>query len=405
MKVLMLTSTLPRFAGDMQANFVREQADAWLAARPADRIAILAPHDPGAPFAEEFGPLDIHRFQYFYPASWQKLAYPAILPNIRANRLLMLQVPPFLVAEYRAAKALVRSREKDLVYAHWVMPQGVVAWLLKRNIGIPYILQNHSSDLSVFDKFGGMGRRLARKVMRDALHFFCVNRAQREFALSFFEGTERDEFAKRCTVLPMGMVLSQNGPAPSDRVHDIATIGRLSRKKGINFLISAGESLATRGVFPRIAIAGDGEDRSLLQSMVRNADVTFAGFLTGADKDRFFLQSKRFAFPAKASDGDVEGLPVSLLEALCRGLPVLASRDTNIEMLPEWPQLRDRTIFIEDPADLAALERSLEALLALEPKKAAETAAIVGRYRWERLIEEYLAPIEAALSGRGAAAV
>ena len=396
----MLTSTLPRFAGDMQANFVGEQADAWLEARPADKITILAPHDSAAFKSEDWGRLSIRRFRYFRPESWQRLAYPAILPNIRDNPLLALQVPGFLVSQYHAAARLARSDTIDLIYAHWVMPQGVVAWLLKRKFGIPYVLQNHSSDLSVFAKLGAMGRMLARSVMQDAMHFFCVNAAQREFALSFFEGVERDKFAARCTVLPMGMVLPQTGPALGDDAYDIATIGRLSRKKGINYLISACEALAMRGIRPRVAIAGDGEDRALLEALVARADVTFTGFLAGEDKDRFFLRSKHFAFPAKAADGDVEGLPVSLIEALCRGLPVLATRDTNIEMLPEWPQLRDRVVFVADPADPEAMERGLENLLTLDPVKASETAEIVGRYRWERLIEEYLAPIIRAFERR-----
>ena len=55
MRVLMLTSTLPRFDDDMQANFVGEQAAAWAEARPADEIFVLAPHDPLAAKRERVG--------------------------------------------------------------------------------------------------------------------------------------------------------------------------------------------------------------------------------------------------------------------------------------------------------------------------------------------------------------
>ncbi|MFZ9396475.1 MAG: glycosyltransferase, partial [Erythrobacter sp.] len=142
----MLTSTLPRFAGDMQANFVGEQAKAWSDARADALIHILAPHDQGAPLHEVHGRITIERFRYMLPESWQRLAYPAILPNIRRSPVVAMLLPGFLLAQLKAAARVARRKRVDLVYAHWIMPQGLVAWRLKRKLGIPYVLQNHSSD-------------------------------------------------------------------------------------------------------------------------------------------------------------------------------------------------------------------------------------------------------------------
>lgn len=391
----MLTSTLPRFSGDMQANFVGEQAQAWLRARPQDEITVLAPHHAGIARSEKVDGITIERFRYLLPEQWQRLAYPAIMPNIRRNPALALQILPFLLGEYRAAKHLVHRTCVDLVYAHWVMPQGPVAWRLKRRFGTPYVLQNHSSDLSAFLKLGSAGKALARTVLREAALFFCVNTTQRDIALGLFEGDEREQFARRIVVLPMGI----SGISPSHSKgsgFEIATIARLSKKKGLNYLIEAAEELAKRGIRPRIGIAGDGEDRSELQAMVRNADITFPGFLQGAEKSAFLGDAHSFAFPSRVTNGDVEGLPVALLEALCRGKPVLASRDTNIALLPEWPAIRDSVVFVEDPADIHALASGLERLLLADPARARAASEAVARYRWDRLIEEYLAALDRA---------
>ncbi|MGB3469652.1 MAG: glycosyltransferase [Erythrobacter sp.] len=396
MRILMLTSTLPRFPGDMQANFVGEQAEAWTGARPHDRITILAPGDPAANRLEERGAIQVERFRYFKPESLQKLAYPAILPNIRRNPTLVLQVPPFLWSQYRAAKKLVKRDNVDLIYAHWVMPQGLIAWLLKRATGRPYILQNHSSDLAVFEKLGALGKWLARRILREASHFFCVNSLQRSAAASLFEGIEREQFLAKCTVLPMGVVLPEL-KLDIQPEFDVATIGRLSAKKGIQHLIGAGERLAASDRRPVICIAGDGEEMESLKALTDRANIRFLGFLSAEKKDSFFDRTARFAFPAKEADGDVEGLPVSLLEALCRGMPVLASRDTNIELLPEWERLREHVIFVDDPANENAMDVALERLLNLPDTPSDELIEMMARYRWDRLIEDYLGPIERAL--------
>ncbi|MEP3050498.1 MAG: glycosyltransferase [Erythrobacter sp.] len=393
----MLTSTLPRFQGDMQANFVGEQAEAWLSARPDAQITILAPHDIKAPQREQRDRLTIERFSYMWPARAQTLAYPAIMPNIRRNPLIGLQVPGFLFAQARYAKKLMEKERFDCIYAHWVMPQGLVARWLSQRTGVPYILQTHSSDLSVLLKAGGAGRRLAQNLLRDASRFFCVNSGQLDIALGILPEADWGTFRSKSAVLPMGVADLTPAKSNSDGA-DIGTIGRLSRKKGLDFLIAAAEELAAQGERPRIAIAGDGEEAAALKAAVNHSAVEFSGFVSGAEKDAFLAACKRFAFPAKAADGDVEGLPVALLEALMRGQPVLASRDTNIELLPEWPQIKDDVVFVPDPEDIGALAQGLKILLARAPGSAKRSADIVGRYRWERLIEEYLAPIEAEIT-------
>lgn len=398
MRILMLTSTLPRFPGDMQADFVGEQANAWISARPKDRITILAPHDLTAKRLEERDAIRVERFRYMWPERLQRVAYPAILPNIRHSPALALQVPPFIWNQYRAVRKLVKRDRTDMLYAHWVMPQGLVAWQVKRKTGTPYILQNHSSDLTVFEKLGKLGKKLARQIIREANHFFCVNSLQRDAAASLFAASEREQFLAKCTVLPMGVEFPQP-KLDAQPEFDVATIGRLSAKKGIQYLIGAGERLAGKGNRPVIAIAGDGEEMASLKALADRADIRFLGFVSAKEKDAFFDRTARFAFPAKEADGDVEGLPVSLLEGLCRGIPVLASRDTNIELLPEWDRLREHVVFVDDPEDEAAMDVALGRLLALPGTPNGELIEIMARYRWNRLIEDYLEPLERSRVG------
>lgn len=399
MNVLFLTSTLPRFAGDQQAPFVLEQAAAWKKKHPRDRLIILAPSHADALCSEEVDGVEIVRFRYMRPAQLQTLAYPAILPNIRKNPARAIQLPTFLMAQYHTAKRLVHTLDIDLVYAHWVMPQGLVAHRLKRSTGTPYILQNHSSDLAVFSKFGRPGRYLARAILRHTEALFCVNSLQKDAALALMPGL-------RCHVLPMGVSLdlakiAAPVSAESNRFA-LGTISRLSKKKGIDHLITALEYLAQNGQHFPVGIAGGGEDAQSLAALPKKADITFSGFLSGADKLDFFNDCFAMAFPSVASAGDVEGLPVALLEALAAGKPVIASADTNIALLEEWPKISNHVELLADPSDTIAFATAIERLLKLEPAditlRSNELRRVIGRYRWDRLIEEYLALIREPLT-------
>ena len=403
LSILFLASTLPRFVDDRQAPFVLEQAQAWKASRPDDRVIILAPHDPAAARRESIGDVEIRRFQYFVPSRLQTLAYPAILPNLKRNPLRAVQIAPFLWAEYAAARRIVREEGVELVYAHWVMPQGVVARWLSRSTGVPYIVQNHSSDLSVFSKAGSLGRAAARAIIRDAQRMFCVNHRQKDDALGLFAASSRTRVAEKITVLPMGVGMDVTAVRPTKAGaasprYALATISRLSRKKGIDLLIAAAERMAENGRVVPIGIAGDGEDRDALTAMPRRANITFPGFLSGADKIDFFNDTRFMAFPSVSAGADVEGLPVALLEALCCGKIVIAGPDTNVAMLDEWEQISQGVILLNDPRNVDEFVTAIERLLDLDQMVLADRSEhlrkVLARYRWENLIGEYLAAIE-----------
>ncbi|MEM7472970.1 MAG: glycosyltransferase [Pseudomonadota bacterium] len=391
MNVLFLTSTLPRYAGDQQAPFVLEQAAAWKRARPSDHLYILAPHDRDASVTEQIHGVEIVRYPYMWPARFQTLAYPAILPNIRKRPVRALQLPAFLFAQYRAAKKMINTYEIDLVYAHWVMPQGLVARRLKQSTGTPYILQNHSSDLAVFRKFGSAGTKIAQKVLSGTDAFFCVNSDQKKAAEDILPDLNPH-------VLPMGVSLdiAQIPPvrSPDEARYVLGTVSRLSKKKGIDHLISTAELMTEKEQGFPVGIAGGGEDEIALKAMPQKADVTFPGFLSGPEKLQFFSDCFAMAFPSVSAEGDVEGLPVALLEALAAGKPVIASADTNIALLEEWPEIKNDVEWLADPANTEAFASAIERLMALSPDQVSERSdrlrQIVGRYNWDRLITEYL---------------
>ena len=129
--VLVLTSTFPRWKGDTTPSFVFELSNRL--ANKNRKMIVLAPGAPNASKKEKIENLEIHRFQYFPLPKLQKLAYGAgIIPNAKSSFLAKMQVPSFLASEFLSAKRLVNKYKPDILHAHWLIPQGILAVFLKK---------------------------------------------------------------------------------------------------------------------------------------------------------------------------------------------------------------------------------------------------------------------------------
>ena len=85
------------------------------------------------------------------------------------------------------------------------MPQGLVARCLHWQTGIPYVIHNHSSDLTVFSRFGAVGRAVACSIVRECRAIFFVNRKQMDYALSLFRTDDQIAIKRKVSTLPMGV--------------------------------------------------------------------------------------------------------------------------------------------------------------------------------------------------------
>jgi colanic acid/amylovoran biosynthesis glycosyltransferase len=125
---------------------------------------------------------------------------------------------------------------------------------------------------------------------------------------------------------------------PRDEPLRLLSVGRLVEKKGIAYALEA--VAAARREIPqlRYAIVGDGPLRQELQHLVSelNLDevVTFHGSLDSDRVRELMLTQHCLVVPSvTAGDGDMEGLPVVIMEAMALGVPVIASRHSGIPEL------------------------------------------------------------------------
>lgn len=122
----------------------------------------------------------------------------------------------------------------------------------------------------------------------------------------------------------------------------LVTVGRLVEKKGIPFALQAVAKLLQRHPQWKIhyTIIGEGEQESELRGLVSqlglHACVRLMGARTREEVRQWMLESDIFLLPSVTdSDGDQEGIPVSLMEAMATGMPILSTLHTGIPELVE----------------------------------------------------------------------
>jgi colanic acid/amylovoran biosynthesis glycosyltransferase len=146
-----------------------------------------------------------------------------------------------------------------------------------------------------------------------------------------------------------------NGRAPNR----LLAVGRLSQRKGFDYLIRAARILRDRGVDVIVEFVGDGEDRPMLQALAGQLGVAdrveFLGWQPFTGVREAMNQATILVHP---SDGLGDGLPNVVREAMALGAPVVAS---DVAGIPD--ALRDGCGVLVPPKNPAALAAAIEQLL------------------------------------------
>jgi len=233
------------------------------------------------------------------------------------------------------------KEQVELVHAADLAHSGVLAWLLKKFRGAPYIVFIYAEELNccLHDRrrfSGSILRRMYRRVLQDADGVIGVS----DYTLSLLAafGVEPSKGIKIVPmVMPPRPVQVQEiaamkaglGLAAGQRI--ILSLARLSERKGIDNLIRAVPLMLASVPDVRLVIAGRGTDEARLRALVvefkMEAAVVLAGFVPDTDKAVLYEVCDVFAMPHRElPDGDTEGCPTVFLEAGAHGKPVVGGR-------------------------------------------------------------------------------
>jgi len=191
---------------------------------------------------------------------------------------------------------------------------------LESHASVRSTTHRRAGERFVDEEAGTLVRRAIRHVFTGAVRVVVLSGEWREWVTQTMPGT-RVLVIPNCVRLPALPARRRQGEA-GETV--LLFMGRIGRRKGIYDLLHALSILRReRGVAFRLQVGGDGEverARDLAERLGIGKAVCFKGWLRGQAKDEAFREADLYVLPSYN-----EGLPMSVLEAMSFGLPVVTT--------------------------------------------------------------------------------
>jgi glycosyltransferase involved in cell wall biosynthesis len=362
---LSLTSSYPRFRGDPTAPFIESIVTHIARQGPEVHLVLPEHREWRRPAVDDR--VHFHTYRYSPLRSWTPWGYSQSLEaGVKLHRSLYGLAPFVFYSARRTCLALARRVRFDVVHAHWLMPNGVIAAAVSERIGLPLVISLHGSDISVSERsrwLGAMARRcFARAAAVTAPSEDLLERARGLGATGILE------------VIPYGADADalRSGEHEAQQVRDrlelgtedvlVLGLGRLVHWKGFEFLIDAIGRLQGQAPDVRLVIGGDGDLASELERRAERLDlgqrVSFVGMLMRDEVAAYLAAADIVAVPSVHFRGYVDGLPNVALEAMAAGKPLVATR---VGGLPQVVRDGENGLLVEERDD----EALAEAILAL----------------------------------------
>ncbi|MFC2023132.1 glycosyltransferase family 4 protein [Chloroflexota bacterium] len=261
----------------------------------------------------------------------------------------------FCEAVYLAEE--MRDQQIKHIHAHFCINAATIALVASRLLDISFSFTAHNILFT--------DRVILKEKIRAASFVVAISHFTREFLMRLVCD---DPVGHKIHVVHCGIspdAFAPLDPKPANDIPTLLFVGQLCERKGASVLVEACKILVERGVHFRCVIVGEGPQKALVEDLVeQNAlqeEIELAGTVFQERIQAYFQRADVFVLPClTAGNGDVDGVPVSLMEAMAVEVAAVSTRVSGIPELIE-DGVSGLLVPEQDPLALAdALQRALE---------------------------------------------
>jgi colanic acid/amylovoran biosynthesis glycosyltransferase len=279
---------------------------------------------------------------------------------------------------------LAEEQALQHLHASFSSLPATAAWIMSRLTELPYSFAARAVD--IFGATPQLKNAMLAEKLRAASFVVTIHEYGRRYLLDSYG----QHYADKISVIHSSVDTKKLHPRSRDEEQEarqvrILSVGRLIEKKGIPYLIQACGYLAKKGYHFRCDIVGEGRTEGALRALIDREGLQDVVFLR-----RWMAQEKLvdlyddvdiFVSPSVvAKNGDRDGIPVALMEALAMEKPAISTRVSGIpELIVEG-----ETGLLVEQRDAVALAEAMERLI-LNPN----LRASLGKRGRQRVMEQF----------------
>jgi len=266
----------------------------------------------------------------------------------------------------------LRKIKPDIVHAQSLI-SGMPALLSNRLLKIPYVIYGRGSDVYLPDWFTKL---TAKGILKNASAVIALTEHMKDAMQAIY--------SRDVIIVPNGINLNEiaereaEGGNPGKK---ILFVGRLHPVKGVQYLLGAMSIVHQELPEAKLILVGDGEEREYLESLTDSLGirecVEFAGRVPHERVQDYMNLAEVFVLPSLS-----EGFPVTILEAMACGLPIVATRVGGVPDIIE-DGANGYLINTKNPEQIAEAllrvlqDEELQKIMSNNNRKSAE------KYRWD----------------------
>jgi len=279
--------------------------------------------------------------------------YRAALRHVASASISDRSIEPWkrlLQAGYLALQ--LKQSDVERLHAHFAHGSTHVAMLASMLTGLPFSFSAHARDI-----YNNASPRLLQEKIQAADLVVTCTRANQQHLQSMVPQQD----AGKIELAYHGVDLAKFAPDEAARIEEpplVLSVGRLVEKKGLANLVQACRALNEKDISFRCEIVGEGPERPRLEMLIRALGLERIVSLTGVCTQEELVERYRgasvFALPCNVlANGDRDGIPNVLIEAMACGLPLVS---TPVSGIPELIESGQSGLLVPpgNPVELAA---------------------------------------------------
>lgn len=325
-----LTHNYPRFPGDFSGTFVEALCEEFVV--QDQQVTVFAPYDPAysRPLDDD---VSLRLYRYAWPERLHRLGYMRSMQSDLALRLeTYFLSPSFFACGIANLMREAKRTRPDVLHAHWLLPNGFIAAVVSKRLGIPLVVSVPGSDAQVAAK-NALFRRMARFTFDQASLLTANSESLRDSIVDLGADTAKFDMIIYGTD-PQALKPNTEGVESLCEGLKIDSgsvvllcVGRMVHKKGFDVLLRAMGTTELQNRPIITVMVGDGDQQAEWQELAITLGISdrirWVGNVPKDEIGTYYNLADVLLMPSVSKPAD--GLNVCVLDAMSCAVPVVGS--------------------------------------------------------------------------------